>query len=112
MDNDYPIDVEEILNVLGSAEVIVFRFLIIARRLLVDPRTDDRPGPLITLVDPANSAEERFRTLKKLQPSFALPERITVIHWPKFVDRLVTSGVWSGVERRLTGELPGGVPAV
>lgn len=101
MDNDYPIDVDEILSVLGTAEVFVFRFLIIAKRLLVDPRANDRQGPLVKLVDPVNSAEERFRTLRQLRPGFSLPERITVIHWPKFVDRLETSGVWAGVQQRV-----------
>lgn len=112
MDNDYPIDVNEILSVLGTAEVIVFRFLIFAQRLLVDPRTDSRHGPLLKVVEPADSAEERFRSLKQLRPSFPLPERITVIHWPKFVDRLVTSGVWGGVERRVAAEVPGGMETI
>lgn len=107
MDNDYPIDVAEILSVLRTAEVIVFRFLIFAPRLLVDPRSDSSHGPLLSIVDPANSAEERFRSLKQLRPSFPLPERITVIHWPKYVDRLVTSGVWAGVEQRVASEVPG-----
>lgn len=112
MDNDYPIDVNEILSVLGTAEVIVFRFLIFAPRLLVDPRTDSRHGPLLSIVEPAGSAEERFRSLKQLRPSFPLPERITVIHWPKFVDRLVSSGVWAGVERRMAAETPGGAETI
>lgn len=101
MDNDYPIDVGEIINVVRTAEVIIFRFLIIPKRMLLDPRTDDRTGPLVQLVAPANSAEERFRSLRALRPSLKMPERITVIHWPKFTDLLVSSGVWSAVEQRL-----------
>ncbi len=101
MDNDYPIDVGEIINVVRTAEVIVFRFLIIPQRLLFDPRTDERTGPLVQMVAPANSAEERFRSLRALRPGFKMPERITVIHWPKFVDLLAGSGVWAAVEERL-----------
>ena len=100
MDNDYPVDVDEILRVLDTAEVIVFRFLIFPQRLLVDPRANDTEGPLIKLVPPATSAEERFRSLRRLRPRFSPPERITVIHWPKFIDRLESSGVCSGIERR------------
>ncbi len=101
MDNDYPIDVDEIIGVLDSAEVIVFRFLIVSQRLLLDPRTNERAGPLLKIVPPANSAEERFRSLRRLRPGFEPPQRITVVHWPKFVGTLETSGVWAAVTRRI-----------
>jgi hypothetical protein len=101
MDNDYPVDVAEILRVIGSAEVIVFRFAILSQRLLIDPRSDDHDGPLIKLVPPARSAEERFRSLRQLRPRFKLPERIIAIQWPKFVTRLEASGVWGGIEQRM-----------
>jgi hypothetical protein len=54
------------------------------------------------LVPPARSAEERFRSLRQLRPRFSLPERIIAIQWPKFVDRLETSGVWGGITERLS----------
>ena len=101
MDSEYSVDVEEILGVVRTAEVIIFRFLIISQRLLVDARFDREQGPLLKLVPAARSAEERFRSLRELRPGFKLPERITIIHWPKFVDRLEESGVWSGIERRV-----------
>ena len=101
MDNDYPIDVDEIVRVLGTAEVIVFRFMIVPQRLLIDPRIGDDDGPVVKLVPPARSAEERFRSLRQLRPRLSAPERITVIHWPKFIDRLESSGVWSAIERRV-----------
>ena len=101
MDSDYPVDVDEILRVLSTAEVVVVRFLILPQRLLVDPRTTATDGPLVALVPPARSAEERFRSLRQLRPRFSPPERITVIHWPKFIDRLEGSGVWAGIEKRV-----------
>lgn len=101
MDNDYPVDINEIIAVLDNAEVIVFRFLIVGQRLLLDPRTNERAGPLLRIVPPANSAEERFRSLRRLRPGFDPPQRITVVHWPKFVDTLESSGVWTAVARRI-----------
>lgn len=107
MDNDYPIDVEEITRVLAEAELIVVRFVILRERLLIDPRSSADEGPLIAIVPPARSSEERFRSLRRLRPRFPAPERITVVHWPKFVDRLAASGVWAAVERRvLTAGFP------
>jgi hypothetical protein len=101
MDNDYPLDVDAIISVLGTAEVIVFRFLLFPQRLLVDPRADSDEGPLVRLVPPANSAEERFRALRRLRPRFAMPERVTVVYWPKYVDLLVATGVWAAIEQRV-----------
>jgi hypothetical protein len=101
LDNDFPVNVGEILEVIRTAEVLIFRFLIVPQRLLVDPRHSASEGPLVKVVPPAGSAEERFRSLKQLRPSFALPERITVIHWPKLIARLEESGVWAGIERRI-----------
>lgn len=103
MDNDYPVDVEEILRVVRTADVIVFRFLILSQRLLVDPRVDAATAPLLRLVAPVGSAEERFRSLKRLRPGLPSPARITVIHWPKFIDKFEASGIWEGITARMTG---------
>ncbi len=101
MDNDYPIDLDEIMKVLGEAEVVIFRFAIVGQRLLVDRRTSADEGPLVQLVPPARSAQERFLSLRRLRPRFPSPERVIVIHWPKFVDRLEASGVWSAIEQQV-----------
>lgn len=101
MDYEYPIDLDEILRVINSAEVVVFRFLIVSQRLLIDPRANDRAGPVMTLVPPARSAEERFRALRQLRPEFRQPERIIAVHWPRFIERLVSMGVWAAIEQRM-----------
>lgn len=101
MDNDYPVDVDEMLRVIAGAEVLVFRFVLVTQRLLIDPRSNEHDGPLIKLVPPARSAEDRFRSLRQLRPRFPHPDKIIAIHWPKFVDRLVASGVWASMSERL-----------
>lgn len=111
MDNDYPVDVTEILRVLATAEVIVFRFLLVSQRLLVDLRADVDHRPLLALVPPVKSAEERFRSLRRLRPGLPAPERITVIHWPKFVRSLETSGIWTAIQERVQVEQAPQAPA-
>ena len=101
MDNDYPVDIEEILRVVQTAEVIVFRFVLVTQRLIIDPRSNEQDGPLIKLVPPARSAEDRFRTLRQLRPRFSHQEKIIASHWPKFVARLEDSGVWAGISERV-----------
>ena len=51
------------------------------------------PGP--------GSSEESFRNLKRMRPRFPLPDKMTAIWWPKYVDTLCTSGVWTALVQRV-----------
>jgi hypothetical protein len=101
MDNEYLLDLNEIIETVRSAEVITFRFVIVSQRLLVDGRCTEIDPPLVKLVPPAASVEERFRSLKRLRPRFRLPEKITSIWWPRYIDSLVDCGIWAALVERL-----------
>ena len=109
MENDFGLDVQEIMKVVDTAEVLVVRFAIIDKRLLVDARHNEKEGPLIKLVPRADSVEERFRHLKQLRPRFPLPERIMSFMWPRHVELLQTSGVWQRIVDRLRVLGSGGI---
>ena len=100
MDNDYELNVEEIVQTVESAEVLTLRFVVISQRLLIDNRYTAVDGPMLKLVTPVKTAEERFRSLKQLRPRFRIPDKICSVWWPKHVESLATSGVWSAVARR------------
>jgi hypothetical protein len=101
VDNDYGIDVQEVLGVIGSAEVFVIMFEHLERRLLVDSRTAGNEGPLVRVVDRVRNADERFRDLRRLRPRFPAPERIVAFRWPRSVKTLVGAGIWQAIEDRL-----------
>jgi hypothetical protein len=101
MENDFGLDIQGIMKVIDTAEVLVVRFAIIDKRLLVDARHNQVEGPLIKLVPRADSVEERFRHLKQIRPRFPLPERIMSFMWPRHVELLQTSGVWQRIVDRL-----------
>ncbi|MSQ61647.1 MAG: hypothetical protein EXR43_03585 [Dehalococcoidia bacterium] len=101
MDNDYGLDISEIIRTINSADVMTFRFLIISQRLLIDMRTNDLDGPLLTLVPRATSVEERFRSVKQLRPRFKTPENIISVWWPRYARGLSTSGVWEAILHRI-----------
>ncbi len=103
MENDFGLDLREIMHVVDTAEVLVVRFAIIEKRLLVDTRHDAQEGPLIQLVPRASSVEERFRHLKQLRPRFPLPERIMSFMWPRHIALMEKSGVWQRIIDRLVG---------
>lgn len=102
MDNDYSVDLAEIASTIRTNDVIAIRFVTVGQRLLLDFRTTDIDGPMVRVVDPVKSVEERYRSLKQLRPRFALPDRIVSVWWPKFTTSLADSGVWDEVMRRVS----------
>lgn len=101
MDNEYRIDYSEIMKTLRSADVVLFRFVTVPQRLLIDFRTSDVDGPMLKVVPRAKDAEDRFKSLKKLRPRFRLPAKISAVWWPRYVERLVDDGVWDAITTRI-----------
>ncbi len=99
--DDYGVDLDEIGSVIDRAEVLVVRFQVVQRRILIDFRTSADSGPLARAVAPASSAEERFRSLKALRPSLPLPERIMSFLWPRSVGAMADAGVLDRIRDRL-----------
>jgi hypothetical protein len=98
---DFGIDLDEVRRVIDAAEVLVVRFAVTDRRLLIDTRTNDDFGPMIKVVPPVASGGERFKSLKILRPRFRTPERILTFQWPRHARALVESGLWDHLARRI-----------
>lgn len=101
MEDDFGLDLKDIFTVIETAEVIIIRLQIVEQRVLIDARRSSSEGPMITLVPRAGSSEERFRSLKRMRPRFAVPERIMSFQWPRQVTSLKTAGVWDRIVHRL-----------
>lgn len=101
MDNDYILNLEEILHTVETAEVVRIRFGLLDKRLLIDNRYSEYEGPMVKVVNRAGSSEESFRSLKRLRPRFPLPEKMTAIMWPKYVSTLQSTGVWGAIVSRV-----------
>jgi hypothetical protein len=101
MDNDYVLNLDDILRTIETAEVVRIRFLLLDKRLLIDNRYNEFEGPLVRIVSRSGSSEESFRSLKRMRPRFPLPEKMTAIWWPKYVNTLQATGVWSAVVARI-----------
>lgn len=94
MNDDYGVDIDEVFKVIDAADVLVVRFHIIQKRLLVDYRTKAGVGPMIAVVERAESVEDRFRSIKRMRPEFGFPEKVMSFAWPRSVKVLVASGAW------------------
>ncbi len=99
--DDYGLDLEEVARVIAAAEVLVVRFAILDKRLLIDARTSETEGPVIAVVPKASSVEERFKALKKLRPRLPLPEKIMSFMWPRQMETFRDSGLWDKIEGRM-----------
>ena len=97
----FGIDIDEVRRVIDAAEVLVVRFALTDRRLLVDTRTNDECGPLMKVVPPAANAQERFRSLKVMRPRFRSPERIMTFAWPRHARALGEAGLWDHMAHRV-----------
>lgn len=102
MDNDYALNLDEIFRTIQTAEVLRIRFMLLDKRLIIDNRFNELEGPLVRVVVRAGSSEESFRNLKRMRPRFPLPEKMTAIWWPKYVETLRTTGVWDAIKRRVS----------
>ena len=94
-------DLDEVKEVIDTAEVLVIRFAILEKRLLVDARYNETEAPLLQLVSKTSSVEERFRSLKQLRPQFTLPEKIMSFTWPRHVETFRAAGLWQRIIDRL-----------
>jgi hypothetical protein len=102
MDNDFSIDLADIGQTIRSSEVIAIRFVSVGHRLLLDFRASDIDGPMVRVVLPVKSIEERYRELRQLRPRFLPPDKIVAIWWPRFASSLESTGIWSEVMKRVS----------
>lgn len=102
VDNDFSVDVAEITSTIRTADVITMRFVTLGQRLLLDFRVTELDGPMVRVVKPVRSVQERYANLKQLRPRLAAPEKIVAIWWPRFVPSLAGTGVWDEVLKRVS----------
>jgi hypothetical protein len=95
------VDLAEIFGVIEAADVLVVRFQIVTRRLLVDFRTSSVDGAFIKPVPRATSVEDRFRSIKVLRPRFPVPDKVMSFYWPRSVETMVVAGVWDRLCERV-----------
>ena len=101
MDNDFNVDLVEIASTVRTHDVVVVRFITVGQRLLLDFRSSEIDGPLVRMVEPVRSVQERYKSLRQLRPRFNDPEKIVAVFWPRFARSLDETGVWREVAERI-----------
>ncbi len=104
------VDLEELRKVVENADVFAIGFRTFSQRVIVDARATDSGGPMVRVVEPVATVEERFFWLGKERPSFGVPERFTFFIWRHSVRYFEESGLGQIIRERVyTEDLDGSV---
>jgi hypothetical protein len=97
------VDLAEIEETVRTADVFAVSFRLFQERLLIDTRHDGEEIPMVAIVDPVNSVQERFFWLGQHRPSLGMPEHFMFFYWPHSIGFLRESGVWPKIVERVVG---------
>ena len=75
-ENGFNLDLDAVREVFTKADLITVGFASFPERLLIDPRTLPDEGPLVAIVAPVASVQERYLWLGKHRSSFGAPEAL------------------------------------
>lgn len=100
MDNDFVFDLDEIMNSINSAEVMSIFFPTFRKAVIIDTRSNADTRPMVKIMPMVASPQERLRSIRRLRPGFPRVHNLTVVPWPRYVDSLVSLGLWGRIVRR------------
>src|SRR5437867_3857876 len=100
-ENGVMIDLEEVRKVVDECDVFTVGFRLFPERLMIDTRTREGEGPMLEVVEPVNTVEERFFWLGQRRPAFGVPERFTFFIWPHTIPYIEDSGIMDRIRQRI-----------
>ena len=99
-ENGLLVDLAEVEKVVDLSDVFTIVFRTFPERLLVDSRVSAQEGPLVAVVEPVATVEERYHWLGRKRPSFGPPERFMFFLWPHSIAFLEQCGVVARIRCR------------
>jgi hypothetical protein len=100
-DNGLLIDIGQVREVVEDADVFVVGFANFTERLLIDARSNEDDGPMVRIVEPMGSVQERLFWLGKERGAFGMPRAFTFFAWPHTISYLEQCGLWARVRERV-----------
>jgi hypothetical protein len=100
-ENGVLIDLEEVGKVVDTSDVFTIGFRVFPQRVIVDTRDAGEVGPMVQVVEPVDSVEERFHWLGRERPALGVPERFAFFVWPHSLEFFESSGLPQRLRDRL-----------
>ncbi len=107
MENGLLVNITEIHDIVKTADVFTASFRLFPERLLIDTRHDEADPrgasgtPMVAIVDPVESIQERFFWLGQHRPSLGMPKSFEFFFWPHSTLFLEESGLWTAIRERI-----------
>ncbi len=101
MEGSFLFEMDEMFRNILKAEAMSIFFPTLRKALVVDTRFNSTEGPYVRLLPMAGSPQERLRSIERLRSGFPRLRNLTLIPWQRYVDSLVTTGVWAKIEERI-----------
>ncbi|MDP6402498.1 MAG: hypothetical protein QF467_02995 [SAR202 cluster bacterium] len=103
MDGEFELNLDDVMKNIDTAEVMSVFFPRFRKAVVIDTRFNEREGPMVRIMPMAASPQERLRSIRRQRINFPRLHNMTVIPWPRYVESLVSLGVWDRVVRRFRG---------
>jgi hypothetical protein len=100
-ENGVQVDLEAVRRILNEGDVVTIGFTFTPERLLVDTRSKESAGPMVALVAPVTSVQERYLWLGQNRPGFGAPEGFSFFVWPHTARTLIERDVMAPLRARL-----------
>ncbi len=100
-ENGVLIDLEEVGKVVDASDVFTIGFRMFPQRVIIDTRETDEVGPLVRVVEPVASVEERFHWLGRERPALGAPQQFSFFVWPHSLEFLEACGFGQRIRDRL-----------
>jgi hypothetical protein len=104
-ENGMLIDIDALKDSILSADLFVLGFQGFSKRLLIDTRSNHRAEPLLTIVEPVNTANERYQWLSKHRADFRLPETFFFAVWPHSIKYLTEIKIIEVIYSKIAGQM-------
>lgn len=100
-ENGVLIDLEEVTKVVEGCDVFTIGFRTFPERVIIDTRETETVKPMMRVVEPVDSVEERFHWLGRERPAFGVPEQFSFFVWPHSMEFFEASGLAQHIRDRL-----------
>ena len=100
-ENGLTVDMEAVDDLLRRADVLTIGFTTFAERLIIDTRSNEDDGPMVGIVQPVPTVQERYLWLGAHRGTFGAPEGFSFFVWPHTVRGLVERDVLAPMRARL-----------
>ena len=104
MDDEFVFSLEEVITNIDTSQVMSLFFPAFRKAVVIDTRSNDEEGAMVRILPMAASPQERLRTIRRLRPKFPRLRTLTLIPWPRYVESLVSMGVWDRIVAVVRGE--------